>query len=203
VIRNAITRERKVETVEKLVESLERSAVVVGLRYQGLTVKQVQSFRKQLPKESSLLVCKNTLMKMAVDKVDGWSELKPACQGDNAWLFVGEEVIADSFKAYNKFEKSLIDALPKDQRDGVRPIDVSGGVMDGKALDYAAVKRLEKLPTKKELIATIARLIKMVPTKLAYGVKAVPTKLAYGVKALADAESEDKSVRVGDVLPKA
>lgn len=34
--------------------------------------------------------------------------------------------------------------------------------MGGKVLSYEDVKRLEKLPTKKELIATIARLIKQV-----------------------------------------
>ena len=34
--------------------------------------------------------------------------------------------------------------------------------MSGKALSYEEVKRLEKLPTKKELIATIARLIQQV-----------------------------------------
>ena len=32
--------------------------------------------------------------------------------------------------------------------------------MEGKFLDDAMVRRLEKLPSKKELIATIARLIK-------------------------------------------
>lgn len=33
-------------------------------------------------------------------------------------------------------------------------------MLDGKPLDYAGVMRLEKMPTKLELIATIARLIK-------------------------------------------
>lgn len=40
-----------------------------------------------------------------------------------------------------------------------------------------------------------------VPTRVAVGIKQVPTKVALGVKALADAE-EDKSLIVGDVLPK-
>ncbi len=34
----------------------------------------------------------NTLMRVAVDKVEGWENLKPATKGDNAWLFVNEEV---------------------------------------------------------------------------------------------------------------
>lgn len=36
----------------------------------------------------------------------------------------------------------------------------TAGCMEGKFLDDAMVRRLEKLPSKKELIATIARLIK-------------------------------------------
>lgn len=31
-------------------------------------------------------------MRVAVDKVEGWENLKPATKGDNAWLFVNEEV---------------------------------------------------------------------------------------------------------------
>lgn len=31
-------------------------------------------------------------MRVAVERVQGWDELKPATKGDNAWLFVNEEV---------------------------------------------------------------------------------------------------------------
>ena len=71
-------------------------------------------------------------------------------------------------------------------------------MLDGKYLTPAEFKRCESLPTKKEVIQTIARLIKQPATKLAVGIKAVPTKLAYGVKALADLD-DDKAKVVGDV----
>ena len=74
--------------------------------------------------------------------------------------------------------------------------------MDGKMLNYLEVKKLENLPTKLELIATIARLINQVPTKVARGINQVPTKLAYGVKALAGEEEDNKETTVGDVFPK-
>ena len=73
VIQQALSRQAKESTVDKLVPLLEDSSVVVGLRYQGMTVKQMQEFRKSLPKEgATLLVCKNTLLRLAADKVDGW-----------------------------------------------------------------------------------------------------------------------------------
>ena len=50
--------------------------------------------------------------------------------------------------------------------------------MDGKALDYLAVKRLEKLPTKQELYATIARLLNQVRPAYAGPAAAAPRRAA-------------------------
>lgn len=203
VIAQALSRAQKEEQVSKLVPMLEESSVVVGLRYQGLTVKQMQQFRRSLPAEgATLMVCKNTLMKNAADQVEGWENLKPAAKGDNVWLFIQEEQIAESIKAYLKFVKETKDELPKEEREDMHALRMSGGVMSGDLLTDADIKRLESMPTKTELMATIARLLNQLPTKVAVGVKQVPTKLAYGVKALADAD-DNKDAVVGDVLPKA
>jgi large subunit ribosomal protein L10 len=185
--------------MEKLLPLLEGSTVVLGLRYQGLTVKQMQPLRKALPTEGAkLLVCKNSLLKRAAEEIPGWEELKGAAKGDNAWLFIQEEQVASSVKAYLAYQSKLRDALPKDKREDFKLLDVSGGAMSGKALTSADVKRLEKLPTKLELITKVAQLMNQLPTKLAVAVKQVPTKLAYGIKALADAD-DNKDAVVGDV----
>ena len=198
----ALSRQGKEETLAKLVPLLESSTVVVGLRYQGLTVKQMQDFRASLPKEGAkLLVCKNTLLRRAADEVEGWTDLKTAAKGDNAWLFIQEEYVAEAIKAYVKFQDKVKESVPKEEREAMTILSVSGGAMSGNPITQADIKRLEKLPNKQQLIATIARLIKAVPTKVAVSVKQVPTKVALGIKALADAE-EDKSLVVGDVLPK-
>lgn len=190
--------------MQKLVPLLESSSVVVGLRYQGLTVKQMQDLRAALPKEGAkLLVCKNTLLKRAADEVAGWEDLKASAKGDNAWLFIQEEHVSESMKAYLKFQSKLKEGVPKDERDSFQLLNPSGGVMGGKSLTPAEIKALEKLPTRKELIATIARLINQVPTRVAVSIKQVPTKVALGVKALADAD-DNKEAIVGDVCkPKA
>ena len=185
--------------MSKLVPLLESSTVVVGLRYQGLSVKQMQEFRAALPQEGAkLLVCKNTLLRRAADEVEGWADLKGAAKGDNAWLFIQEEYVADSIKAYLAFQDKVKESLPKDERESMTVLSAAGGAMSGQPIGPADMKRLKNLPNKKELIATIARLIKQVPTKVAVSVKQVPTKVALGVKALADAD-EDKSKIVGDV----
>lgn len=188
----------------QLVPLLEGSSVVVGLRYQGLSVKKMQELRSCLPKDGAkLLVCKNTLLKRAADEVEGWGDLKPVAKGDNAWLFIQEDYVAEAIKAYNEFTKTVKEDVPKEERESFKPLKLTGGAMGGKPIGAADLPRLEKLPTKQQLIGTIARLIKQVPTRVAVSVKQVPTKVAYGVKALADAD-ENKEALVGDVCkPKA
>jgi len=195
----ALTRQGKEETMSKLKPLLESSTVVVGLRYQGLSVKQMQEFRSLLPQEGAkLLVCKNSLLKRAADEVEGWTDLKSAAKGDNAWLFIQEDVVADSIKAYLEFQTKVKKDIPEKERDAFVPLTVTGGAMSGEPIGSADIQRLKNLPNKKELIATIARLLNQLPTKVAVSVKQVPTKLAYGVKALADAD-EDTSKIVVDV----
>ena len=41
-------------------------------------VKNFEAFRRALPAEARLYVAKNTLLRLAADRVEGWSELKQA-----------------------------------------------------------------------------------------------------------------------------
>jgi large subunit ribosomal protein L10 len=127
-------------------------------------------------------------------------------QGENAWVFVHEDEVADVVKYFNSFvgtlDKEAKAAAPK----GVEvkaPTELTCAVMDNKYLSPSDFKRCESLPNKKQLIATIARMLKQPARKIAVGVGAVPRKIAYGVKALSELD-EDKSKVVGDVAkPKA
>jgi large subunit ribosomal protein L10 len=202
-VEDAINKAKKEQTVERLEAAFKSSAVVFGTRFQNLSVKQQEQFRHSLPAESQLIVCKNTLLKLAAERVgEEWTVLNEAAKGENAWVFVSEEKIADTVKAYMAFETALKETVPKEQRKDFHPCDVSGAAMQGKSLDAAAFKRLEKLPTREELYAKIAALIKMVPTKMAKSIKMVPTKLALSVKQLADGD-DNKELIVGELFPKA
>jgi large subunit ribosomal protein L10 len=185
------------------VAGLESSVCVFGVRYKGISVKEFQDFRRSLPQDSQIIVCKNTLMKKATERVERFLPLDTALANENAWVFCPEESLGASVKAYMEFEKQLKEKLPKEQRAKAKPTDISGAVFDGQALDYAGVMKLEKMPTKLELVGTIARLIKQVPTKVAVGIKQVPTKMVLGIKQLADEENQTRDAVVGDVFPKA
>ena len=54
-------------------------------------------------------------------------------QGENAWVFVSEECIADSVKSYHDFEKKLLEKYPKDQRKDKHPTAITGKHLAGLA----------------------------------------------------------------------
>ena len=74
-------------------------------------------------------------------------------------------------------------------------------MIEGQAFGHEMIKRLESMPTRKELMAKVAGLLKQVPMRVALAIKAVPSKLSRSVKALADAEEADRTKLVGDVFP--
>ncbi|EIE19579.1 hypothetical protein COCSUDRAFT_58328 [Coccomyxa subellipsoidea C-169] len=198
----AISRATKEKRVAELEEALRNSTVAFGVRYNKVNVKNLEAFRRSLPAEAKMYVAKNTLLSLAADRVEGWSELKKGIKLENAWVFAPEEAISSSVKAFLDFEKKLLEPIPKAERSKFQLTDVTGGAMSGSFLDGEQVRKLEKMPTKKELITAIAVMVKKVPTKVAVAIKQVPTKLAYGIKALADGD-DNKDLIVGDVFPKA
>ncbi|BDA46617.1 probable 50S ribosomal protein L10 [Coccomyxa sp. Obi] len=198
----AISRATKEKRVAELEEALRNSSVAFGVRYNKVSVKNLEAFRRSLPESAKMIVAKNTLVSLAADRVEGWSELKQGIKLENAWVFAPEDAISTSIKAFLDFEKKLLEPIPKADRAKTKLTDVSGGAMGGNYLTPEQVRKLEKLPTKKELITAIAVMVKKVPTKVAVAIKQVPTKLAYGIKALADGD-DNKDLIVGDVFPKA
>ena len=99
--------------------------------------------------------------------------------GMNAWFFVDMEDIQETVKAYKAFLKES--GKEKQAKEGTNK-GIIGGAMEASILTPDQVKALESMPTKKELIEKIARLIKQVTTKVAYGVNATPRKLAIAVR---------------------
>lgn len=201
-VMNAVSRQKKEAIVKELKGKLDESMVVFGMRHKGLSVSTVQRFRKGLPEGASVFVCKNNLMKVAVKETEGWSSLADqGCTGENAWVFVKEDAVADAIKHYFKFEEDLFTEAKKTAAKNVevkRPTEVSAAVMDNKFLTPAELKKCESLPTKKQLLATIAGLAKQPATKLATGIKAVPTKLATAIKKVSELD-EDQTKTVASV----
>ena len=185
----AISRATKEEAVAKVHAIKERSAMAFAFKYETMTVQEMESFRSSLPEDATCVVMKNRLMKLSLADDDKWSAMcnqgETGIKGMNAFVFSSVESVKPTVKAYLKCAKDL-------KKKDVPP-EIVSGVFDGELLSPKAVEELENMPTKDELYAKIAGLIKQVPTKLGVGIKQVPSKVAYGVRAVKDKQEENES----------
>jgi large subunit ribosomal protein L10 len=140
----AISRTKKEETVETVKHQLQDCHLLAGIKYKGLSVKQLQDVRKLLPESTSLLVAKNTLVYKAIEGTQ-WEVLKPCMTGMNAWLFVHTEEIPAALKPYRDFQKE----------GKLEENDFAGAVFEGKFYAPEEFKALETLPTKVEIYAKL------------------------------------------------
>ncbi|KAI4384019.1 hypothetical protein MLD38_009791 [Melastoma candidum] len=78
VVRSAISRTKKEETVETIKTHLQDCSLIAAINYKRFTVKQFQELRRCLPESATLVVAKNTLVFKAVEGTP-WEALKPGC----------------------------------------------------------------------------------------------------------------------------
>ncbi|KAK1270602.1 hypothetical protein QJS04_geneDACA023496 [Acorus gramineus] len=143
-IRSAISRAKKEQTIETVKQQLENCHLIAGIRYKGLTVKQLQDLRRSLPDSVKLVVAKNTLVYKAVEGTP-WEALKPCMTGMNAWLFVHTEEIPAALKPYRAFQKER----------KLEDNDFSGAVFEGSFYGPEEFKKLESLPSRAEVYGKV------------------------------------------------
>ena len=171
-IRAAISRSKKETTVDTVKEQLENCYLLAGIRYKGLTVKQLQDLRRTLPENTRLLVAKNTLVGKAIEGTP-WEALKPCMKGMNAWLFVHSEEIPAALKPYRTFQRER----------KLEDNDFTGAVFEGKFYAPAEFKALETLPTRAEIYSTLLGSLKSPASALVGTIQAPARDLVLTLKA--------------------
>ncbi len=138
-------RAQKEKVVDELGQIFESSGVVVVAHYEGMTVAQMQDLRAAMRESGgSVRVAKNKLAKIALEGKPG------AGMGE---LLTGMTVLAYSEDPVAAAK--VADAYAKKNDKFV----ILGGTMGGTVLDTAGVKAVAQLPSREELIASIAACI--------------------------------------------
>ncbi|XP_058207151.1 large ribosomal subunit protein uL10c [Rhododendron vialii] len=171
-IRSAISRTKKEETVETVKHHLQDCHLLAGIKYEGLTVKQLQDLRKSLPESTNLLVAKNSLVYKAIEGTQ-WEVLKPCMKGMNAWLFVHTEEIPAALKPYRDFQKE----------SKLEDNDFTGAVFEGKFFGPEEFKALETLPTRVEIYSKLLGSLKGPASAVVSTVQAPARNLVMVLKA--------------------
>ena len=157
-------RAQKEALVDELGQIFESSGVVVVSHYAGLTVAEMQDLRaKAREAGGSVRVAKNRLAKIALDG-------KPCAS--IADLLSGMTVLT-----YSEDPVAAAKVAEDFAKDNDKFV-ILGGAMDGNVLDRDGVKAVSKLPSREELIASIAGCIGAPASNIAGAIGAPASNIA-------------------------
>ncbi len=128
--------------VEEIVELFNVADGAVLTDYRGLTVKELQELRRSLGADANYAVVKNTLAKIAANKV-GISGFDDLLVGPTAIAFINGDVVeaAKGLRDFAKANPALI---------------IKGGVLDGDILDAKEIAKLADLESREVLLGKLA-----------------------------------------------
>ncbi len=132
----------KKEKVAELSEKFKKAKMIVLTEYRGINVEDDTKLRKTIREEGNdYLVVKNSTISYAAKEagIEGLDKL----EGPTAVVIGYEDYVAPA-KAVNDYAKD---------HDFY---NIKLGVMDGKVIDEAEVKKLATLPSKEQLYAMLA-----------------------------------------------
>ncbi|MEO8529867.1 MAG: 50S ribosomal protein L10 [Deltaproteobacteria bacterium] len=157
-------RAQKNELVGQLGQIFQSSGVVVVARYAGLTVANMEGLRAKMREAGgSVRIAKNTLAKIALEGT-------PAAP-------IAEYLTGMTLIAYSEdpvAAAKVVDAFAKDNEKLV----ILGGAMGGTKLDTAGVSAVAKMPSREELIASIAACLGAPASNIAGAIGAPASNIA-------------------------
>jgi large subunit ribosomal protein L10 len=168
-----MNRSEKKNYVENVGAGLKKSASVVVVHYQGLTVAEVTALRgKMRAAGGSFQVTKNTLTKLALKETE-YESLAQYLTGPTAIGYSSDPVAPA--KVLVEFAK------------GNEKLKILGGAFGAQKLDVKGVETLAKMPSLDELRATLIGMISTPATRIAGILQAPAGQLArvcgaYGAK---------------------
>lgn len=159
-----VDRAQKEQLVDELGQIFESSGVVVVSHYAGLTVANMQDLRaKASDAGAAVRVAKNRLAKIALND-------KPCASIAN--LLTGMTVL--TFSEDPVAAAKVAEDFSKDNDNFV----ILGGAMGENALDRAGVTAVSKMPSRDELIATIAGMLGAPASNIAGAIGAPASNIA-------------------------
>jgi large subunit ribosomal protein L10 len=159
-----VDRAQKEQLVEDLGQIFESSGVVVVSHYEGLTVAEMQDLRARARDAGgSVRVAKNKLAKIAL-------EGKP-CES------IGEFLTGMTVLTFSEDPVAAAKVAQGFAKDNDKLV-ILGGAMGETALDPAGVKAVSEMPSREELIASIAGCIGAPASNIAGAIGAPASDIA-------------------------
>lgn len=133
--------EQKKQIVDEIIDKLKNSESVIIFQYQGLTVEELSTLRRELKNvDSDIKVYKNTLLKRAADELK--INLDEFLEGPNAILF--GKTLLEPIKVVSEFAK---------KHD---KLNIRVGVISGNIADISVIKEYASIPSREGLLTMLA-----------------------------------------------
>ena len=159
-----VNKEQKRNYISEMTAQFDKSEAVLVTHYQGLTVKQLDSLRKQMREYGiQFKITKNKITKLALEKTK--------CK-DLANLFTGPTAVALSKDAISSAK--ILTKFSKENKN----LKILGGIMGKEILDVAAVANVATLPTLDEARAKIIGILSSPAQKIVSILLAPASKIA-------------------------
>jgi large subunit ribosomal protein L10 len=158
-----VNKQQKQDRVESLRQELAGIDSIVIAQNNGITVEEMQNLRGEVRKSGGKVrVVKNTLARLSI-------------QGTSLEV-ARDKLVGPVLIAFGKDPVGPAKALVKAAKD-VPNLVVTGGAIQGRALDANAVKALSELPGRDELRSMFLGTLNAVPTKFVGTLAGVSTGL--------------------------
>ena len=159
-----VDRAQKEKVVDELGQIFESSGVVVVARYAGLTVAEMQALRARAREaDCGVRVAKNRLAKIAL-------EGKPCAS-------VADFLTGMTVLTYSEDPVAAAKVAEEFAKENSK-FDILGGAMGDNGLDRAGVKAVSSMPSREELIASIAGCIGAPASNVAGAIGAPASNIA-------------------------
>jgi len=136
----------KIDSVQEIQDDLGRATVAVLAEYRGLTVVQMNRFRRAVREANGRCrVAKNTLARRAVAQ-GRYDQITPMLRGPLALIFGFKDPVAIA-----KLAVKFADELPS--------LEIKGAVLGSQVLPPAEVKALASLPPREVVLAQLLGLL--------------------------------------------
>ncbi len=174
----AMTKTQKTEAVEELVVKLEKAPTVYLTNYSGLTVAQANELRGKFRQAGvDFKVVKNTLLRLAMDRIGGYDELLDYLSGPTAIAFTEEPSVPA--KIIKKFVKDQ-----KTEHPSLKGARVEGAIYHADALDLLA-----ELKSKDELLGEIIALLTSPISNIVNALQAPGSSIVAAIQVIAEREN--------------
>jgi large subunit ribosomal protein L10 len=173
-----MTKEQKSVAVEEISEKLQAKSTIYLTHYSGLTVAQSNELRNRFRKEGvEFTVLKNTLVRLAMERIGGYDELYDHLTGPTA-VALSDEPAAPA-RVIKKFRQDNATLTAPE----LVVAFVDGAVFPGSQLDALA-----SLKSKDELIGDILGLLMSPMTTVIGAVQAQGSNIVGAIKTIAERE---------------